>query len=273
MKTILTHRTTQSIPRAETNRAARFRIRDVLNLKRFSVAALALGLGTCLWAAETTPAEEGFVSLFDGKTLTGWKVGENASVFQVLDGMIVMECPKTIRSPAHLFYDGDVGNHAFKNFDLRIEVMTFPCANSGIYFHTEYQEAGWPKRGLECQVNNSHVDWRRTGSVYAIKNISWGPETPSADNKEMVRILPQAPVKDNVWFTQEIICQNGKLTVKLNGETQVEYQITDADAQHKLSTGMLWLPRGTFALQGHPPMPDHISKACFRNIRIKVLPD
>lgn len=242
-------------------------------MKCLITAAVALLLAMGTFAADTPQSEEGFVSLFDGKTLDGWKVGANASVFQVRDGMIVMECPATIRSPAHLFYVGSVNDHAFKNFDLRIEVMTFPFANSGIYFHTEYQESEWPKRGLECQVNNSHSDWRRTGSVYAIQNISWGPETPPANNKEMVTILPKPPVKDNVWFTQEIICQNGAVTVKLNGETMVEYKIADADVQHKLQTGMIWLPRGTFALQGHPPMPDRASKACYRNIRIKVLPD
>jgi hypothetical protein len=184
-----------------------------------------------------------------------------------------MECPSTIHSPAHLYYVGDVNGHSFKNFDLRVDVMTSPYANSGIYFHTEFQQADWPKRGLECQVNNSHVDWRRTGSVYAIKNISWGPETPPADNKESVTIMKTPPVKDDVWFTQEIIYQNGAVTVKLNGETVVEYKIEDADAQHNLSSGMIWLPRGTFALQGHPPMPGHASKACFKNIRVKVLPD
>jgi hypothetical protein len=242
-------------------------------MKFLLTPSLVLLLAIGCFAADTPPPEDGFVSLFDGKTLDGWKVGENANAFQVHDDMIVMEYPATDHGPAHLFYAGTVNGHDFKNFDLRVEVMTFPCANSGIYFHTEYQEAGWPKRGLECQVNNSHVDWRRTGSLYAIKNLSWGPETPSADNKEMVTILEKAPVKDNVWYTQEIVYQDGMVTVKLNGETLVEYKIADGDLQHKLSTGMIWLPRGTFALQGHPPMPDHISKACFRNIRVKVLPD
>ena len=93
--------------------------------------------------------------------------------------MIVMECP-TNRGPAHLFYVGDVNQHDFKNFDLKVDVMTFPAANSGIYFHTKFQEAGWPKRGIECQVDNSHSDWRRTGSLWGIRNISWGPETPPA---------------------------------------------------------------------------------------------
>src|SRR5208283_2018561 len=148
-----------------------------------------------------------------------------------------------------------------------------PGANSGIYFHTAYQEAEWPKRGLECQVDNSHVDWRRTGSLWGIRNISWGPETPPAKNKEMVTILPEPAVTDNVWYTQEVIYQNGLVTVKLDGKTMFEYQLPEADVEHKLPTGGTWLPTGTFCLQGHPPMAGQISRVWFKNIRVKVLPD
>ena len=132
-------------------------------------ATLLLMPATWTLAADTPQHEVGFVSLFDGKSLDGWKVGDNAEVFQAGDGMIVMECPATNHRPAHLFYVGDVSRHNFKNFDLKVDVMTFPGANSGIYFHTKYQEAGWPKRGIECQINNSHSDWRRTGSLYGIR--------------------------------------------------------------------------------------------------------
>jgi hypothetical protein len=242
-------------------------------MKFLFIAALLLPLTTACLAADTQPPEEGFVSLFDGKTLDGWKVGENANVFQVRDGMIVMEYPPADRGPAHLFYVGNVNGHQFKNFDLRVEVMTFPGANSGIYFHTSYQEADWPKRGLECQVDNSHADWRRTGSLYGIRNISWGPEGPPANNREMVTVLPKPPVTDNVWYTQEVVYQDGLVTVKLDGKSMFEYRIADADVEHKLSTGVTWLPRGTFALQGHPPMRGHGSKACFKNIRVKALPE
>ena len=236
-------------------------------------AALVLLLVGGSLAADGAQPEEGFVSLFDGKTLDGWKVGKNADVFSVRDGMIVMECPSASHGPAHLFYVGDVNHHDFKNFDLKVDVKTFPGANSGIYFHTAYQEADWPKRGIECQVDNSHSDWRRTGSLYGIKNISWGPEKPPANNKDDVTILPKPPVTDNVWYTQEVIYQDGLVTVKLDGKTMFQYKLPQADVEHKLSSRMTWLPRGTFALQGHPPMPAHISKACFKNIRIKVLPD
>src|ERR1035441_8848473 len=118
-------------------------------MKFLSIATSFLVLSTAAFAADAPATEDGFVSLFDGKSLDGWKIGQNADVFSVRDGMIVMECPTTTHSPAHLFYVGDVNGHAFKNFDLRVEVMTFRCANSGIYFHTKYQEAGWPKCGIE----------------------------------------------------------------------------------------------------------------------------
>src|ERR1035437_1177339 len=105
-------------------------------------AALAL-LATNPVAAQTPSPEEGFVSLFDGKTLTGWKVGDNATLFHVEDGTIVMNCPADNHRPAHLFYDGDVNGHTFKNFDLRVDVLTYSRAQLGIYF---------PKKIHDCRV-------------------------------------------------------------------------------------------------------------------------
>jgi len=107
-----------------------------------------------------------WVSLFDGKSLTDWKVGNNASTFSVQNGEIVVHGPT-----AHIFYDGPYKDHNFKNFELKVDVMTMPGSNSGIYFHTIYQDGGWPSRGFEVQVNNSHTDWRRTGSLYGISDV------------------------------------------------------------------------------------------------------
>jgi hypothetical protein len=218
---------------------------------------LSLLLGSCVWAAEESKTEEGFVSLFNGKDLDGWKVGKNAKTFMVEDGMIVVN-----GVVAHLFYEGDVGNHNFKNFIFKAEVMTFPRANSGIYFHTKFQDAGFPDYGIECQVDNSHGDPIRTGSLYGIKNI--------------ISLIPggkpgsKIPVKDNVWYTQEISCVNGQVVVKLDGKTVLEFTDKDPSNEHHYpKSKQIWQPSGTFALQGHDPG----SKVHFKNIRVKILPD
>ncbi len=228
-----------------------------------AIAACVLFLATiAAGRAVAAEAEGGFVNLFDGKTLDGWKVGKNADCFQVRDGMIVVN-----GLVAHLFYDGPVANHDFKNFHFKAEVMTYPNSNSGIYFHTRFQEEGFPKFGVECQVNNSHKDWRRTGSLYGVMNVT--EAAPAKPTNEGVKILPAAPAKDEVWYTQEIIVQGLQVTVKIDGQTILEYTLPP-DAVGECPFGrMTWLPRGTFALQGHDPG----SKVCYRNIRVKVLPD
>src|ERR1700730_16886924 len=85
---------------------------------------------------------DSWLSLFDGKSLDGWKVGDNPETFSADSGMIIVH-GKT----AHLFYDEEVMHHTFKNFEFKADVKTMPGANSGIYFHTEFQQGGWPEKG------------------------------------------------------------------------------------------------------------------------------
>ena len=124
--------------------------------------ALSLILTIAHWApapASETSAGD-WIALFDGKTLDGWKAGENSATFRVEDGMIVALGPRS-----HLFYAGPVAGHNFKNFELKAEVKTAPKANSGIFFHTAFQQSGWPKKGYEVQINNTHPgtgDYRET---------------------------------------------------------------------------------------------------------------
>src|SRR3569832_1792926 len=89
----------------------------------------------------------GWISLIDGKTLNGWKVGDNASTFSIRDGAIVANGPV-----AHLYNVGDVKNHDFKNFEFKAEVMTTPVSNSGIYFHTAGRGGGGPGGGGGVRV-------------------------------------------------------------------------------------------------------------------------
>jgi hypothetical protein len=182
-----------------------------------------------------------WVSLFDGKTLTNWKVGDNAATFSVQDGTIAVH-----GETAHLFYDGPVQQHQFKNFEFKADVMTFPGSNSGIYFHTGFQQGGWPAKGYEVQVNNSHTDWRRTGSLYGIQDV-----------KEVY-------VKDNEWYTESITVQGKRVIIKINDRTVVDY--TEPDNVNK--PGGRMISDGTFALQGHDPK----SKVLFKDIMVRALP-
>ena len=189
--------------------------------------------------ASKSQKSNGWISLFDGRSLNGWKVGANPETFSVDSGMI-----RVNGKVAHLFYDGEVSDHNFKNFHFKAEVLTKPGSNSGIYFHVPYQERGFPSAGLEVQVNNSHTDWRRTGSLYAINDVR------------------ETYVKDNEWYTQEIIVVGKSVTVKLNGKTVMEY------TQPQSVEGKRIISNGTFALQGHDPK----STVYYRNIQVKLLP-
>lgn len=186
---------------------------------------------------------EEWISLFDGKSLDGWKVGNHPETFKVEDGMIVVN-----GETAHLFYDGDVKDHNFKNFEFKADVMTMPGSNSGIYFHTTYQEGGWPSKGYEVQVNNSHTDWRRTGGLYAVDDV-----------KEVY-------VKDNEWFTEYIKVQGKHVTIKLNDKTVVDYTEPE-NVERPADMAGRKIFSGTFALQGHDPK----SKVYFKNIMVKLL--
>ena len=149
-----------------------------------------IGCSACLVIAFASilPAQE-WMSLFDGKSLAGWKASENPATFKVESGAIVAHGPR-----AHLFYVGPVNQAMFKNFEFSAEVNAGPGANSGIYFHTAYQPTNWPEAGFEVQVNNSATLHGRLpgdekdGSLYGIRNI-------------YKQIVP-----DNTWFTMNIPC-------------------------------------------------------------------
>lgn len=195
-------------------------------------------------AAKNGSSGKGWTSLFDGSSLQGWRASENPSTFAVENGAIVVHGPR-----AHLFYEGPVMNHQFKNFEFRAKVMTTAGSNSGIFIHTAFQPDGWPGKGYEVQINNSHTDWRRTGSLYSVQDV-----------KEVY-------VKDNEWYTEYIKVNGKSVTIKINDRTVVDYtepdniEKTEARADKHLSSG-------TFALQGHDPN----SKVYFKDIWVKELP-
>src|SRR5438045_2247316 len=101
-------------------------------------AALTLLLVACS-RATATPRSDDWIPLFDGQTLNGWRASENPPTFSVANGEIVVHGPR-----AHLFYDGPVMNHEFRDFELKADVLTKPGANSGIFIRTAFQPTDFP---------------------------------------------------------------------------------------------------------------------------------
>lgn len=223
-------------------------MRRILTLLAF--AALVMSAGRT-FAADAKPntltaAEKsaGWKLLFDGKSLDGWKASENPGVFTVQDGVLVV-----FGKRSHLFYTGPVANANFKNFELSLDIKTFPKANSGVYFHTEYQETGWPAKGYEVQVNNTHKDVKKGAGLYAVK-----------DNLE-------APAKDEEWYTMVIKVEGKHIQTFVNGKQIVDFtEPTPAAPPPKMEGRKI--SHGTFAIQGHDPE----SKVMYRNIKVRVLP-
>ncbi len=204
-----------------------------------------------MWAASIATlsrAQEGdqqWLCLFDGKTLNGWRAGENEGTFNVVDGAIVAHGRRS-----HLFYEGPVEDADFGDFELKVDVMTSLVSNGGVYFHTQYQDAGWPTQGFEAQVNNSYIlDPRKTGSLYRMQDVS------------------KSPAKDRVWFTEHIIVRGSRVVIRIDGKTVVDWTQPDPP-QPPADMPQRVLGRGTFALQGHDP----ISTVRYKNIYVKPLP-
>ena len=205
-----------------------------------SILAIAT-LSLCLARIASAQTEEGYTSLFDGKTFAGWKPAEeHTNTWSIADGSLVAHGDR-----CHLFYVGD--EKPFKNFELKVDVMTGPHSNGGIYFHTHYQTTGWPTNGFESQVNVTHSDWKKTGSLYDVANLG------------------NTPAKDNEWYTQTITVQGSKMTCKINDIVVLEYNEPPGTQPGKPFTRKL--AEGTFALQAHDPN----SVIHYKNIRVKRL--
>lgn len=199
-------------------------------------------LSTCAGNEKPVTNNSGeWISLWDGETFEGWRATENPESFSIEDGKIVVNGPR-----AHLFYEGPVAGADFKNFEFKAEVFTYSEANSGIFFHTRFQEQGWPVQGYEAQVNATHSDPRKTGSLYAVNDV-----------------MNEAPHKDAEWFTYHITVKDRDITFRVDGEVVMEFSEPEG------REGPNHLSNGTIALQAHDPN----SRVYYRNLQVRVLPD
>jgi 3-keto-disaccharide hydrolase len=214
-------------------------------------ACLLLALGLVVQADELRADEAGFIPLFDGNSLAGWKASSDSpDSFKVVDGTIACDGPR-----AHLFYVGDDGQAAFENFEAVAEVKARAGANSGFYFHTAFQAEGWPSQGFEVQVDNSqqrhgdYLEMKMTGSLYGIRNVY------------------KALARDDEWFTLRVKVQKPRVEIRVGDALVVDW--TEPSALPEGAPKLNRLGRGTFALQCHDPA----SKVFFRKLRVRPLPD
>lgn len=197
-------------------------------------------------------ADDPWIELYNGKDFTGWKPAtENDSTWSITDGVLQASGKR-----CHLFYVGDQLKDGFKNFELIAQVKTHKLANSGIYFHTQYQAEGWPGKGFEIQVNNSHLgegdyrEYKKTGSLYSVRNIY------------------QTFVPDSVWYETRALVEGKHVQIWINGIKTVDYVEPENPLSHGLDSAHI-LGKGTFALQGH----DVLSKTQYKSIKVRRLPD
>ena len=177
-------------------------------MRLFAIGTLGL-----LLLVGVAAAQDGWVKMFDGKTLDGWKASEAPQNWTVEDGAIVGRGGRS-----HLFWMKE----ECENCEFKATVKINKGGNSGMYFRTTFSE-GFPK-GYEAQVNTSHTDPVKTGSLYNI-----------------VKILDKL-VPEETWFTQHIIADGNHIIIKVNDKVVVDH-IEDKNLYTK----------GYLAMQQHDP--------------------
>ena len=132
--------------------------------------------------------------MFDGKTLDGWKANQHPESWTARNGSIVGD-----GEMSHLFWMAEECD----NCEFKAQVRINHGGNSGMYFRAKFMP-GWPQ-GYEAQVNNTHTDWKRTGSLYNFVNIR-------------EQLIP-----DDTWWEQDVIADGNHIVIKVNGKTVVDY--------------------------------------------------
>jgi hypothetical protein len=139
------------------------------------------------------PDARGWIPLFDGKTLSGWKSMDNGRWHVTPDGVLVGEGPM-----GHLF-----SPNTYTNLEFKAEAKLNHSGNSGMYFRAKLGP-GWPQ-GYESQVENTSPDPQKTGSLYNFAKVT------------------QQLIPDDTWWTQHIIAVSNRVVIKINGKVVVDF--------------------------------------------------
>lgn len=207
---------------------------------------LVLGVAPCR-------AEGRWVELFNGRDLTGWKTNVAPESYRVEEGVLRVHNPSAkVRS--HLFFVGDDAEtlESFTDFELVAVCRAEPDSNSGVFFHTDYSERDTARhlgKGYEAQLNSGGGK-RRTGSLYAIEDIA------------------ESVVDESKWFEMRLVVQGKRITVRLNGQTVVDYiEPENPERPENRKNRLLDPDGGAIAIQAH----DANSIWYFKEIKVRRL--
>ncbi len=191
-------------------------------------ALIVLAAAAVLFAKDKKPGKYDWQPMFDGSTLDGWEANDHPESWTVKDGAIRGDGPAS-----HLFYKRAI----CVNCEFKAEIRANHGANSGMYFRTAWGK-GFPK-GYEAQVDNTHRDPVRTGSLY-----------------NFVKVFEQL-VPDDTWWTQHIIVEGNHIQIFVNDKKTVDF----VDENNTYTSGFL-------ALQQH----NAGSVVEYKNLMMKMLP-
>ena len=204
----------------------------------------------CLFAfaSAAVAAEDGFTSLFDGRSLNGWTISRpHGAGYLAQEGKIV--CPKD--GGGNLFTEKE-----YSDFVLRFEFRFEAGGNNGVGIRSPLQgDAAYT--GMEIQIlDHDHAMYK-------------GKIKPSQHHGAVYDLI--APIADAQkpameWNTEEIHVQGKRVRVTLNGKL-----ITDADLSTVTDPAVLKRHPGVLRTKGHIGWLGHGSLVEFRNIRIKEL--
>lgn len=202
-----------------------------------------------LLALPLAAIEPGFTSLFDGRTLDGWKlVGGHGAGYLVENG--VLYCP------------ADGGGNLFTveeyaNFLLRFEFKLTEGANNGIGIRAPY-EGDAAYEGMEIQILDHDA------AVYA------GQLRPAQKHGSIYDVVPAKTgflKRTGEWNEEEILADGRHIRVTLNGHV-----IVDANLDDVKDPAVLAKHPGLARATGHIGLLGHGSRVDFRNFRVKRLP-
>jgi hypothetical protein len=174
-----------------------------------SVAVLMFG-SVAVAGDKAEKDKDGWITIFDGETLDGWKANERPENWTIEDGTITGRGERS-----HLYYM----DQEFTDLEFKADVKLSKGGNSGMYFRAAWGE-GWPV-GYEAQVNNSGGDPVRTGSLYHLDKFF------------------DTLVDDDTWWTQHIICKGNHIIIKVNDRVVVDF--VDDTEEHGYKKGFVAL--------------------------------